>query len=42
MPCLPPLDLQILLYVLTDNFDLAVMSLSKLVDDKVCIVATEL
>ena len=38
---LPPLDLEIFLHVLTDNFDLAVRSLSNLVNDKVCIVATE-
>ena len=38
---LPPLDLKILFHILTDNFDLAVRSLFKLVDDKVCIVVTE-
>ena len=37
----PPLDLEILLCVLTGNFDFAVRSLSELVDDKVCIVYTE-
>ena len=39
---LPPLDLEIFLHDLTDNFDLAVKSLSKLVDDKVCIVAAKI
>ena len=37
----PPFDLEILLHVLSDHFDLAVSSLPKLVDDKVCIVSTE-
>ena len=37
----PPLDLEILLHVLTDNFDLEVKSLSLFVDDKVCIVSTK-
>ena len=37
----PPLDLEILLHILTDNFDFAVKSFSKLVNDNVCIVATE-
>ena len=37
----PSLDMQISHHVLTDKFDLAVRSLSELVDDKVCIVSTE-
>ena len=38
---LAPLDLEILFHVLTNYFDLAVRLLTKLVDDKVCIEATE-
>ena len=38
---LPPLGLEIFFHVLTDNLDFAVRSLFKLVDDKVCILATK-
>ena len=38
---LPPRDLEILFHVLTDNFDLAVKSLSKLVNDEMCILLSE-
>ena len=34
--------MEILLHVLPDNFYIAVKSLSELVDDKVCIVSTEI
>ena len=37
----PPLYLEVLLHVLTDHFDLAVMSRAELMDDQVRIVATE-
>ena len=41
IPCLALTYLEILLHVMTDNFDLAVRSLFELVEDQVCIVANE-
>ena len=38
---LPPLDLEILFHVLSDNFDFALRSLSELVDNQMRVVATE-
>ena len=38
---LPPIDLEVLLHVLTYHFDLAIKSLAELMNDQVPIVATE-